>query len=484
MKSRLPPALFTTGDVTLGISEVRGETKTVTLPDQVRDKHLYVVGRTGMGKSTLLFNLALQDIQRGAGVAVVDPHGDLVEGLLTHVPAERAGDAIYFDASDREHPVALNIMNAQGDEEIGRLADDLLTTFKRLTKDTGDKMEYVLTMTIYTLLSIPGSTFLDIETILSDPEYRERVVSKLQSPRLVRFWQQQFSGLRDAVQPILTRMSKFSMSPTVSAVLSQSRSALDFYDVIQERKILLVNLASGKIGEQSSVLLGSLLVSQLQLAVMRRAYLDRGRRHPYYLYVDEFQNFTSTAFERILSEARKYQLCLTLAHQFVSQLDDAQRKAIFGNVGTAVTFALGAEDANALKYQIGGYEPTDLINLPEFEALCRPATSVADTFNFITLPPPERAEGFAREIVEHTRETYSASPVQFPEPSALQNLPVQPSIETSAKKVPTTVVRVPKPKETTRTQRAAVSGDAALGRGGQQHKYLQQLIKRLSEAKG
>ncbi|OLE55416.1 MAG: hypothetical protein AUG51_02865 [Acidobacteria bacterium 13_1_20CM_3_53_8] len=484
MKSKLPPALFTTGEVTLGISEVRGETKLVTLPDQVRDKHLYIVGKTGMGKSTLLFNLALQDIQRGAGIAVIDPHGDLVEELLTHIPSERINDAIYFDAADREHPIALNIMNADGDEEIGRLADDLLTTFKRLSKDTGDKMEYVLTMTFYTLLSIPGSTFLDIESMLSDSEFRERVIAKLQSPRLVRFWQQQFHGLRDAVQPILTRMSKFSMSPTISGLLSQSGSALDFYDVIQEKKILLVNLASGKIGEHSSMLLGSLLVSQLQLAVMRRAYLAKGARHPYYLYVDEFQNFTSTAFEKILSEARKYQLCLTLAHQFVSQLDESQRKAIFGNVGTAIMFSLGAEDANALKYQIGNYEPTDLINLPEFEALCRPATSVADTFNFITLPPPAQAQGFADDIIKQTRERYAAASGHPHDALASQTNPVQVATPSSVEYASSSAVDVPIRKTRLRPEKSVAKESPSLGRGGQQHKYLQDLIKRIAESKG
>lgn len=524
-KAGFPPQLYTEGEVCLGQSHARGQTVGVMLPESVRDRHVYLVGKTRSGKSTLLFNIALQDIERGAGVAVIDPHGDLAEDLLEHIPEGRLDDTIYFDASDKQHPIALSILNAQSDEEVGLLADDLMVTFKRLSESWGERMETILRYTFHTLLRAPGSTFIDIQHILQNERFRQQVVGQVRFPLVTEFWQHQFPQLpKDANQPILNRMSKFVLSPTLCAMLSSAHSRLDFYEVIQGGKVLLVNLASGRIGEDNAKLLGSLIVSQLQLAVMRRAVLPREQRLPFYLFVDEFQNFTTSAFEKILSEAGKYKLSLTLAHQYISQLPESLRHAILGNVGTLIMFPVGQHDANALKSELGEFEPADLTNLSTqaHEVLCRPATQSRDTFKFMTLAPPEKpAESFAASVIERTRKRYASTervgvrwipqdapyvphgaqlavpeeglPREMPAPT----LPPQPApsvppghaeSETVEAAVPTLQEkpprRTPPVKSSPKSPQAAEPSPIPVGRGGAQHKYLQQLIKRLAEDKG
>lgn len=238
------------------------------------------------------------------------------------------------------------------------------------------------------------------------------------------FWQLEYPNYpKDAAQPILNRMSKFSLSPTLVGILGQPDSTLNFFDVIQNKKILLVNISKGQIGEDTAQLLGSLIVSQLQLAIMRRAALPKESRDPYYLYVDEFQNFTTSAFEKILSEARKYKLCLTLAHQYISQLDERTKNAILANVGTIIMFQSYPQDAQALRPELGQYEPTDVTNLntANHEALCKPSTQSKDTFIFQTLAPPPKPDSFAREIIEFTRENYATTPIQYDAPKVVHS---------------------------------------------------------------
>jgi len=518
----IPPELYTSGGVALGESTHGGRTVTVSLPESVRDRHVYLVGKTRSGKSTLLLNIALQDITRGAGVAVIDPHGDLAEDLLHHIPEDRIGDTIYFDASDKQHPISLSILNAQSDEEIGLLADDLMVTFRRLSESWGERMETILRYTFHTLLRTSGSTFIDIQHILQNPQFRHRAVQQANFPLLTDFWHCQFPQLpKDAAQPILNRMSKFVLSPTLHAMLSRAESRLNFQEVIKGRKILLVNLASGRIGEDNAKLLGSLIVSQLQLSVMRQAALPRERRTPFHLFVDEFQHFTTSAFEKILSEAGKYKLSLTLAHQYISQLPESLRHAILGNVGTLIMFPLGQQDANALRSELGEFEPSDLANLSaqDHEALCRPATQSRDTFKFITLSPPEPPEqSFADVIIERTRGRYGAlpSPIRQHDINAGSRTPPPPVAETelppeidmppdaveialsdasrSAAPEAASSVMLPDqaaPEQSRTTaksshgpERITATSPIRPGRGGGQHKYLQELIKRLAEDKG
>jgi hypothetical protein len=433
MKSKLPPESYTKDGIQIGKSHARGQTVPVKLPHSTRDRHVYVVGKSGTGKSTLLYNCICQDLESGSGVAVIDPHGDLVEDVLKFIPESRIEDTIYFNAGDKEYPISLNILNAENEEEIGLLADDLLVTFKRISETWGERMDTILRYTFHTMLRVPDTTLLDLASLFQNPSYRERILGEIDIPLLLDFWQHQYTNYpKDAAQPVLNRLAKFALSPTLSGILGQSSSNLNFFDVIQNKKILLVNLSKGVIGEDSAQLLGSLLVSQLQLAIMRRASLPKESRDPYFLYVDEFQNFTTSAFEKILSEARKYKLCLTLAHQYISQLDERTKSAILANVGTIVMFQSYPQDAAVLRPELGQYEPVDVtnLNIDAHEALCKPATQSKDTFKFQTLAPLKPAQSFVREIIDHTRENYSEGPRQEPaSPAALRPatpLPDQP----------------------------------------------------------
>jgi energy-coupling factor transporter ATP-binding protein EcfA2 len=442
-RMKLPPAAFTAGEVEIGTSRARGQQKPVALPDSVRARHVYIVGKSGSGKSTLITNIALQDIERGEGVCVIDPHGDLVSDLLDRIPARRVLDTIYFNVSDRAHPIGVDMMRARSEAEIEILTDDLITTFRRLTETWGERMETILRYAFNTLLRTPGATFLDLQKLLTNEGWRATVVRKLNFAPLADFWFNQYANMpKDAAQPILSRMTKIVLSPTLNAIFGQSSSQLNFNDVIRHRKILLVNLGGDSrdrdneqlaVSDEMKKLIGSVVVSQLQLAAMRQASLPEAARVPCRFFVDEFQNFVSGAFPKILSEARKYKLCLTVAHQYISQLDDATRNAVFGNVGTMIVMPLGQKDAVYLGAELGSYTPEDVANLsPErHEALCRPSTQAADTFLFTTLPPKPVAHSYAHAIIEHTRATYSAErEAALPAPD-----PVDAS-ETSGTKIP------------------------------------------------
>lgn len=394
----------------IGETEIRrGERKKVGIPHDVRDRHLYIIGKTRMGKSTLLTNIAHSDIERGYGVCVIDPHGDLVEDLLETIPEERMRDTIYFNAKDKDYPIPFNIFTAQDEDQVALLADNLLVTFRRLSETWGQRMDDILRATLQTLALTLGATFVDIKRLLQDQAYRARVTESINHPMLPDFWKYDFLGYpKDAPQPIISRINRFLYAPHFYKMFSTPGGAFNISRVMEERKILLVNLASGAIGVDNATMLGSLFVSQIQQAAMARAAIrDRDARVPFYLFVDEFQNFTSSGFDVILSEAGKYNLCLTLAHQFISQLPDSQRDAIFGNVGTMIMFGVGDKDAQSLKNQIGDFEPTDLLNMQKFHALCRPTTAARDTFLFKTQPPPPRGVSHAAAIIAHTRATYS-----------------------------------------------------------------------------
>jgi hypothetical protein len=432
-----PPPLYTSSGIQLGMVEVRGKTQAVTLPDSVRDRHVYMIGRTRSGKSTLLFNMILQDILRGVGVGVIDPHGDLVQKILDYIPEHRIKDVVYINPTDEEHPIPLNILNASAQDNIGVLADDLIVTFRRLSDSWGERMDSVLRSVVYTLLRTARPTFFDIQKILRDPHYRERIVSTLDYPPLQEFWEDDFPQMpKEASQPILHRMSKFALFPTLYAMLSESSSAVSFDDVMQRKKILLVNLSQGELGEDNSKLIGCLLVSQIQLAAMRRAKLPKEQRNPFYLYIDEFQNFTSSAFEKILSEAGKFMLMLTVCHQYISQLDEQTRDALLGNVGTMIVLPVNEKDASQLRHSLGSYELPDILNLDaaHHEALCRPATKASDTFRFTTSASPAKpSQSFANRIVEYSREQYSKKL-----PPSVEPQPVQ--IQQAAEEIPQVVV--------------------------------------------
>ena len=333
MKAKLPPALYSQSGILLGHASARGVTKDIRIPDEIRDRHVYIVGKSGTGKSTLPLNAICQDIEAGAGMAVIDPHGDLVRSLLSYIPEHRIPDVIYFNAADTDYPIAFNPFSVQTSKEATLVADDLMTTFRRLADTWGPQMEHILRYTFDTLISYGDATFFDIKTILQNPQARTKFLSNVDDEDLLSFWQNEFRRLEKDTQPILNRVSKFSRDPYLRAILGRSQTGFRFREIIATKKIFLANISKGEIGADTSSVLGSLLVSQIQMAAMRQASLPEEERVPFYLFVDEFHNFMTSAFEVILSEARKYKLCLMLAHQYVSQLSDQIRKAILGNVG-------------------------------------------------------------------------------------------------------------------------------------------------------
>jgi hypothetical protein len=413
MKNVQPPELYKTGDVLIGESRSRGQMFPVTLPESVRDRHVYLVGKSGTGKSTLIEAIARNDIAAGGGVAVIDPHGDLINHLLETMPEHRVSDCVLF--SPKHFPVSLDILTADNEHEIDLLSDDLITMFRRTSESWGDKMQAILQMAFQTLLRVPGSSFTDITRLLTDENFRRQILSKINHPQLAGFWEQRYD-VRQA-EPILIRMDRLTTSGTLRSVLTQNKNSLNFYDVITESKIFLADLSKGYLGESTSHLLGSIIVSQIQLAAMRQAHLPAEQRIPFSLFVDEVQNFTTSAFSTILSEARKQKLRLTIAHQFVSQLPGDLQKAVFGNVGTLIFFALSPDDLGAARHELGTFEPADVANLPKYHALCRPATSARETFSFATAaPPPLPARNYTETIIEQTRQKYAAQTTSKAEP--------------------------------------------------------------------
>ena len=426
-----PPEDYTAGDTKIGeMRSQTGQTLPVTLPEAVRDRHVYIVGKSGTGKSTLMETIARRDIEAGRGVAVIDPHGDLVQHLLDVIPEHRVDDTILF--SPKRSPFSLEILKAESEQEIDLLSDDLITMFRRTSESWGDKMQAILQMAFQTLLRVPGSSFTEITTLLTDENYRNRIIGKINHPQLAAYWQHRYD-IRQA-EPILIRMDRLTTSGILRQVLTQHRNSLNFYDVIQESKIFLADLSKGFLGESTSRLLGSIIVSQIQLAAMRQAHLPAEQRIAFSLFVDEVQNYTTSAFTTILSEARKQKLRLTIAHQFVSQLPTEIQKAVFGNVGTLVFFAMSPDDLGAARHELGQFEPDDVANLPKYNALCRPATAARDTFSFATDPPPPALEkrNFAQTIIENTLREYgdpAAAPfTETPQPAVsiqvTQPLPV------------------------------------------------------------
>lgn len=379
-----------------------------------RRRHMYIVGKSGTGKSRLLENLAIQDIIRGEGVAVVDPHGELIERILKFIPKERIGDVIYLNPADKDFPIGFNPLEApEGMRE--ETAKGFISVLKRMFGYSwGPRLEYVLNHTVLALSEVEGSTMLGIVRLLTDKGYRKRIVEQVTDPVVQMFWLKEFSSYNDkmateTVAPILNKVGQFTASAIIRNIVGQPKSSIDFGEIMDTGKILLVDLSTGKIGEVNSELLGSLIITKLQLAAMARAYIPEEERKDFYLYVDEFQNFATDSFATILSEARKYRLSLTIANQYIAQMEETVRDAVFGNVGTLISFRVGATDANYLEKE---FEPVftqnDLINLDNrhiyLNMLINGVTSVP--FSAMTLDSPEVTEDYTAAVTAVSREKY------------------------------------------------------------------------------
>ncbi len=414
--------LYKMSNITLfAKTDFRGEDQTFGIKRADRRCHAYVIGKTGTGKTTLLLNMMLSDIFSGEGLAILDPHGDLAEVILDYIPKHRINDVVYFNPSDIEYPISLNILEDTGPDRRHIVVSGLIAVFKKIWKDFwGPRLEHILRNSILALLSYPESTtLLAIQRMLSDPKYRERIVKKIDDPIVKAFWTKEFPGYHsrlqsEAMAPIQNKVGQFLTTPLIRNIVGQTRSRIDFRAIMDEGKILICNLSKGRLGEENSSLLGSLVVTRLQLAAMERIDISEDSRRDFYLYVDEFQNFVSTEiFSHILSEARKYRLNLTIAHQYLWQLDRDIMEAVFGNVGTMISFTVGSRDAELLAELFRPvFTRDDFINLDRYMIYLRMAIDgkSSQPFSARTLPPFRGYEfqGNREKIIKVSRERYAS----------------------------------------------------------------------------
>lgn len=389
-----------------------------------RRKHMYIVGKTGMGKTNMIENMIIQDIHNGHGVCFVDPNGDAVEKILRYVPANRVNDVIYINPADMDFPIAFNILESVDPRYKHLVASGLMGVFTKIWANLWSaRMEYILNNCILALLDSPGNTLLGISRMLVDKKYRKRIVDNVKDPIVRSFWQDEFANWNEkyrneAIAPIQNKVGQFLSSGIIRNIVGQPKSTIDLRTLMDNKKILLLNLSKGKVGEDNSALLGAMIITKLQLAAFSRADIPEEDRKDFYLYVDEFQNFATESFATILSEARKYRLNLIIAHQYIGQLVQEKntkvRDAVFGNVGTIVTFRIGAADAEFLEQE---FEPTfiqnDLVNIPKHTVILKLMINgiSSDPFTAETLPPTTfQATGNEEKIIRVSRERY-ANPV-------------------------------------------------------------------------
>jgi len=361
----------------LGYGYYRGIRRPVYLSFDDRRRHVYIIGKTGTGKSVLLEDMAVQDIKKGYGVCVIDPHGDLIDNIVKFVPPQRAEDVIYFDPSDTERPMGLNLLEAHNEEQKHFLTTAIINLMYKLydpqrTGIIGPRFEHAVRNAMLTVMSEPGTTFVEVVRCLTDPKYVQELLPKVQDPIVRRYWTDQIAQTSDfhkseVLDYIVSKFGRFVTNKTMRNIIGQSKSAFDFRKVMDEGKVLLINLSKGKLGEENSSFLGLVLIPKILVAAMSRQEIPEEKRRDFFLYVDEFQNFATPDFATILSEARKYHLNLTVANQFIGQMDEEVKNAVFGNVGTLISFRVGVTDANYLQREFQPvFGESDLINVERF----------------------------------------------------------------------------------------------------------------------
>ncbi|MBP7819254.1 type IV secretory system conjugative DNA transfer family protein [Candidatus Gracilibacteria bacterium] len=420
---KLPPTNLlekTKPQIILGKSNYRNGNQPLGLNESDRLRHLYIVGKTGMGKSTLLENLIIQDLKSGNGICLIDPHGDLADNIINYIPKNRQNDLILFDVADRANPIALNLLDNKQNQPYALIASNIVTAFKKLFAHSwGPRLEYVLRNSLIALLSSQTKhSILSLPRLLTDTKFCQKIIDQSVDPVVKNFFNLEFLPLTDkakqeVISPILNKVGQFLSNPDMRNILGQINSSFDFRYAMDKQKIVIINLSKGKIGEDNTELLGALLVSKLQIEAMSRADLAESDRKPFYLYVDEFQNFATDSFATILSEARKYGLSLTLANQFINQMPLEVKDAVFGNVGTILNFQMGVEDSEYLAQQYNELlSPNDITNLPKYEAYSRILVSgqPQTACSLITLPTPKpttQAANRKQKLQKLNREKYT-----------------------------------------------------------------------------
>jgi CxxC-x17-CxxC domain-containing protein len=402
-----------------GRTNFRNQNKEFGIKTDDRRRHVYVVGKTGMGKTAMLQNMAIQDIRNGKGLGFIDPHGEASESLLDFIPSNRINDVVYFNPADLDYPIAFNIMEKVSLENRHLVAGGLMGVFKKIWPDVWSaRMEYILNNCILALLEYPGATLLGVNKMMADSEYRKKVVDKVTDPMIKSFWVNEFARYNqryevEATAAIQNKIGQFISAPVIRNIIGQTTSSIDMRKIMDEKKILIANLSKGRVGEDNSRLLGALLITKLQLSAMSRVDIPEEERNDFFLYVDEFQNFATESFVNVLSEARKYRLSLILAHQYISQMEEEVRDAVFGNVGTLISFRIGAEDAEFLEKEFSPvFNAEDLVNLEKYHIYLKLMIDgvSCSPFSATTLPPFQREKETNRDkIISASRERYGMS---------------------------------------------------------------------------
>ncbi len=382
-----------------------------------RRRHVYIIGKTGMGKTSIMENMILPDIYAGHGCCYIDPHGDTAEKLIDFIPPNRINDVVYFNPSDTAFPLGLNILEAPADPDAKHLVrDGLLSVFKKVWPDVWSaRMEFILQNSVSALLDYPGSTLMGIDRLLADKEFREKVVEKIQDPVVKMFWVTQFASwsekyATEAIAPVQNKVGQFLSTALIRNIVAQVHSTIDIRQIMDEGKILIANLSKGRVGEDGMRLLGGMLVTKIQLAAQERQNILEENRRDFYLYVDEFQNFANESFATILSEARKYRLNLIVAHQYMAQLEEEVQEAVLGNVGTMIVMRVGPSDAELLETEFAPtFTPEDLVGLAKFQMYLKLMVDGVSTqpFSANTFPPIAKRTHSAASVVQASRERYA-----------------------------------------------------------------------------
>lgn len=408
----------------LGLSTYRDKNQLFGIKRKDRRQHVYILGKSGTGKSVLMFNMIIQNIKNGDGVCVVDPHGELVEGVLSAIPPHRIKDVVYFNPADADHHIGFNVLELIDPQYKHLVASGLMGIFTKIWANAWSaRMEYILNNCILALLDTPGTTLLGIPRMLVDKDYRQKIISNLKDPVIKAFWIHEYEAWQDkfrneAIAPIQNKVGQFLSTSIIRNVVGQSISTINIFDIMNDSKIFLVNVSKGRIGEDNSGLLGGMIITKIQLAAMERVRIPEESRRDFYLYVDEFQNFVTDAFAGILSEARKYRLNLTVAHQYTAQLvvdkSSAVRDAVFGNVGTMIVFRVGSDDAEFLESEFDPeFTPQDIVNLPNYKVYLKLMIDgvTSRPFSAKTLPPMVKSgnKEIEEEVIRSSRSLYCRS---------------------------------------------------------------------------
>jgi hypothetical protein len=386
----------------------------IRLEDRMR--HMYILGKSGTGKSTLLENMAVDDFKKGRGVAFIDPHGDSAESLLSYIPSHRINDVVYFNPSDREYPISLNILEVKNPDQAELVASGIVAIFHKLYGHSwGPRLEYYLRNTLLTLTGIPGSTLPDVINMLTQTDFRKKTYPRIGNNQLLSFWKNEYDPLdektrSEQISSILNKVGQFVNSPLIHNLISHDKSTVNLEQILDSGKILIANLSQGKLGEDNAALLGAMLITQLQLAAMNRVDKPKNERREFFLYVDEFQNFATESFIKILSEARKFSLGLVLANQYIAQIPETIQKAIFGNAGTSACFVLGSEDARVMESEFGGiFTASNLVALQKYQIAIKMTIggAVSPPFLATTLPPLKSTNQNRQKVINSSRQRYS-----------------------------------------------------------------------------